>query len=59
LSTTQWYLQAGDKGNTHNEDILGLTINVLIYSLTYGMPQWRINGKKKKKTVVKNFDFGQ
>ncbi|KAF8223214.1 hypothetical protein L208DRAFT_1518622 [Tricholoma matsutake] len=44
-----WYLQAVDKENTHDEDTQGHKNSVLIYSLTYGMPQRRINGIQKKK----------
>ena len=45
------YLQADDEENIHTRDEQRHN-NVLIYSLTYGMPQWRINGIQKKKIII-------
>jgi len=49
-----WYLQADDEENIHI-GAMQRHNNVLIYSLTYGTPQWRINGIQKKNWYLHSF----
>jgi len=51
LSTTMQYLQADDEGRNMRTNQVNTNITILIYSLTYGIPQQRILSKVRYLTT--------